>query len=74
MRKETRIHAITSVMGAKTFLAVLRAFQIVLNSIPILRRQGNKFFCCIEKTGDLRPWLTAGDDKIRFKLRSLPEG
>src|SRR6267143_3163431 len=34
IRKETRIQAITSVMGAKTFLAVLRAFQIVLNSIP----------------------------------------
>src|SRR5467141_1706273 len=74
MRKETRIHAITSVMGAKTFLAVLRAFQVVFNGIPILRRQGNKFFCCIEKTGDLRPWLTFEDDKIRFKLRSLPEG
>jgi SAM-dependent methyltransferase len=74
MRKETRIHAITSVMGAKTFLAVLRAFQIALNGIPILRRQGNKFFCCIEKTGGLRSWLTVRDDKIRFKLRSLPEG
>ncbi|HTF24322.1 MAG TPA: methyltransferase domain-containing protein [Candidatus Limnocylindria bacterium] len=74
MRKETRIHAITSVMGAKTFLAVLRAFQIVLNCIPIVRRQGNKFFCCIEKTGDLRPWLTFENDKIRFKLGSLPEG
>jgi SAM-dependent methyltransferase len=74
MRKETRIRAITSVVGAKTFLAVLRAFQIVLNAIPILRRQGNKFFGCIEKTGRLRPWLTAQDDKIRFNLRSLPEG
>ena len=74
MRKETRIHAITSVTGAKTFLAVLRAFQIVFNGIPILRRQGNKFFCCIEKTGDLRPWLTFEGDKIRFKLRYLPEG
>jgi ubiquinone/menaquinone biosynthesis C-methylase UbiE len=74
MRKETRIQAITSVVGAKAFLAVLRAFQIVLNAIPILRRQGNKFFGCIEKTGSLRPWLTAGDDQIRFNLRSLPEG
>ena len=74
MRKETRIHAITSVMGAKTFIAVLRVFQIVLNGTPILRRQGNKLFCCIEKTGDLRPWLTVGGDKIRFKLRYLPEG
>jgi ubiquinone/menaquinone biosynthesis C-methylase UbiE len=74
MRKETRIQAITSVMGAKTFLAVLRAFQIVLNGIPILRRQGNKFFCCIEKIGVLQPWLTIRDDKIRFNLRSLPGG
>src|ERR1700732_864806 len=74
MRKETRIHSITSVVGAKAFLAVLRAFQIVLNAIPVLRRQGNKFFGCIEKTGRLRPWLTAQDDKIRFNLRSLPEG
>ena len=74
MRKETRIHTITSVVGAKPFLAVLRAIQIVLNAIPILRRQGNKFFGCIEKTGRLRPWLTAGDDKIRFNLRSLPQG
>jgi SAM-dependent methyltransferase len=74
MRKETRIHTITSVVGAKGFLAILRACQIVLNAIPILRRQGNKFFGCVEKTGRLRPWLTAGDDKIRFNLRSLPEG
>jgi len=73
MRKETRIGAITSVLGAKTFLAVLRTFQIVLNGVPILRRQGNKFFCCIEKTADLRPWLTRVDGKIKFNLRSLPE-
>ncbi len=64
IRKETRIHAITSIMGAKNFLVVLRALQIVLNSIPILRLQGNKFFCCVEKTEHLRPWLAAGDGKI----------
>jgi len=66
MRKETRIHAVTSIIGAKSFLVVLRALQIVLNGIPVLRRQGNKFFCCVEKTGELRPWLTAGDGKIGF--------
>ena len=69
MRKETRIHAITSIMGAKTFLVVLRAFQIAFNAIPILRRQGNKFFCCIEKTGQLRPWLIAEGSKIAFNPR-----
>src|SRR5437879_890178 len=51
MRKETRIHAITSIMGAKTFLVVLRTLQKALNAIPVLRSQGNKFFCCVEKTG-----------------------
>jgi len=66
IRKETRIHAITSIMGAKNFLVVLRALQIVLNSIPILRLQGNKFFCCVEKTEQLRPWLAAKDGKIAF--------
>ncbi len=66
MRKETRIHAITSIMGAKTFLVVLRTLQKALNAIPVLRRQGNKFFCCVEKTGELRPWLTTEDDKIAF--------
>jgi len=69
IRKETRIHAITSIMGAKTFLVILRALQIALNGIPILRGQGNKFFCCIEKTEQLRPWLTAEDGKIAFNPR-----
>ncbi len=66
MRKETRIHAITSIIGAKTFLVVLRTLQKALNAIPVLRRQGNKFFCCVEKTGELRPWLTTEDGKIAF--------
>ena len=69
MRKETRIHAITSIIGAKTFLVVLRTLQKALNAIPVLRSQGNKFFCCVEKTGELRPWLTAQDDKIAFNPR-----
>jgi SAM-dependent methyltransferase len=66
LRKETRIRAITSLMGARSFLALLRAAQIALNTIPILRRQGNKFFCCIERTGKLWPWLTAEGGKIAF--------
>jgi len=69
MRKETRIHAITSIIGAKTFLVVLRTIQKALNAIPVLRRQGNKFFCCIEKTGQLRPWLIAEGSKIAFNPR-----
>jgi SAM-dependent methyltransferase len=68
-RTETRISAITSVLGAKRFLAALRATQIVLNLIPVVRRQGNKFFCCIEKSGELRPWLTGGPAGITFNPR-----
>jgi SAM-dependent methyltransferase len=70
VRKETRIHAITSIIGARTFLVVLRGLQIAFNALPVLRRQGNKFFCCIEKTDQLRPWLAAGDSKIIFNRRS----
>ena len=71
MRKETNIRWITSLMGPRAFLAFLRVLQAVLNLVPILRRQGNKFFCCIEKTGQLRPWLTTGGDgKIAFSPSS----
>jgi len=70
MRKETRIQAITSIIGARTFLVVLRGLQIAFNAIPVLRHQGNKFFCCVEKTDQLRPWLAAGDSKIIFNRRS----
>lgn len=71
-RKETRIQAITAVIKPETLLAVLRALQTVLNRVPILRRQGNKFFCCIEKTQELRPWLAAQDGKIMFNSDFCP--
>src|SRR5437773_280462 len=51
MRKETRIHAITSMMRAKTVIVVLRSFQIAFNAIPILRRQRGQFFFCFQTTG-----------------------
>jgi len=56
-RKQTRLHIFTSVLGTTGFLRSLRVLQKILNFTPILRRQGNKFFCCIEKRGELRPWL-----------------
>jgi SAM-dependent methyltransferase len=73
-RKETKIQAITAVIKPGTLLGVLRALQTVLNRIPILRRQGNKFFCCIEKTKELRPWLAAENGKIRFNSDFCPRG
>jgi len=71
MRKETRIRWITSVMGADFFLSFLRTLQAVFNLVPLLRSQGNKFFCCIEKTGELRPWLVAGPgNEVKFNHSS----
>lgn len=71
MRRETRIHWITSWMGTDFFLVFLRAVQAVFNLIPALRRQGNKFFCCIEKTGELQPWLIAvPGNEVKFNHSS----
>ncbi len=56
-RKQTKIGLITRTIGAKNFLRMLRSAQRVLNAVPILRRQGNKFFCCIHKSSELQPWL-----------------
>lgn len=67
MRKESNIHWITSLIGAEVFLVSSRILQIIFNLIPVLRGQGNKFFCCIEKSTDLQPWLVAeSDGRIAF--------
>lgn len=73
LRKETRIGAITSFIGSNTFLTLLRGAQLVFNAIPILRQQGNKFFCCVEKTPKLQPWLTAENGKIKLSSDFQPE-
>lgn len=66
LRKETRIGCVTGILGAKNFLRVLRLSQRVLNGISITRRQGNKFFCCITKHSQLRPWLAWEGHEIIF--------
>lgn len=66
LRKATRIGSITSVMGAGNFILLLRFAQLFLNWIPPLRGQGNKFFCCIEKTPDLKPWMAHDGEQIVF--------
>jgi SAM-dependent methyltransferase len=66
LRKATRIGSITSVMGAGNFILLLRFAQLFLNWIPPLRGQGNKFFCCIEKSPDLKPWMAHDGEQIVF--------
>jgi len=65
-RSETRIGSITKIVGPGAFLAVLRAFQSVVNSLPWLGRQGNKFFGCITKHDALKPWLVREGTQIAF--------
>ena len=66
LRKGTRIGSITSVMGANNFISLLQTAQILLNWIPPLRGQGNKFFCCIEKNHGLKPWMAREGEEIVF--------
>jgi SAM-dependent methyltransferase len=61
-RKQTKIGLITGVIGAGNFLRILHGIQRTLNKIPFLRRQGNKFFCCVQKNSELQPWLKLDSD------------
>lgn len=64
LRRETRIGAITRLIGADTFLRLLRSAQSVLNLWGPIRRQGNKFCGAIVK-GSLQPWMTADGKGLR---------
>jgi SAM-dependent methyltransferase len=66
LRKETRIGRITSVIGADNFITLLRTAQTFLNWVPGIRSQGNKFFCCIEKSPNLKPWMARDGEQIVF--------
>jgi SAM-dependent methyltransferase len=69
-RKQTNLGLITRVVGASNFLWILHQAQHVLNRVPILRHQGNKFFGCLHKSSELRPWLICeGGGRIAFDRR-----
>ena len=63
LRKQTRIGVITNAIGASTFIRLLRLAQSVMNLVPPLRSQGNKFFAGIAKQSQLRPWLKMDPDE-----------
>jgi SAM-dependent methyltransferase len=65
-RSETRIGIVTTILSPRVFLAGLHSFQAVVNYIPWLGRQGNKFFGCIRKRSELKPWLVRRGDEIHF--------
>jgi ubiquinone/menaquinone biosynthesis C-methylase UbiE len=66
MRKTTRIGSLTSVMGAGNFIVLLHLAESCLNSVMPLRNQGNKFFCSIEKSSDLKPWMAREGNRVIF--------
>lgn len=55
-RKETKLASLASKVGARNFIVLLRLAQMLLSLLPLLRSQGNKFFCAISKQ-DLQPWI-----------------
>ena len=65
-RSETRIGSITKIFGPGVFLAGLRFVQLVMNSLPSLSAQGNKFFACINKQDKLKPWIINNEGKLDF--------
>jgi SAM-dependent methyltransferase len=52
--------------GPKNFRRLLRLVQKSFNSVPFVRQQGNQYYCCIEKTDQLRDWLVRKGNDIRL--------
>jgi SAM-dependent methyltransferase len=70
LRNQTKISIITNAVGARNFLITLKWGQRLLNLVPFLRSQGNKFLCLVEKHTELKPWLSFNDDQIVFNLET----
>jgi SAM-dependent methyltransferase len=70
-RKESRVGALAEKMGPRNLVTVLRFSQYFLNLLPLLRSQGNKFFCAISKR-ELQPWIEMRDGQCY--LRRTTEG
>ena len=67
LRTQTKIGKITALLGTQNFIRLLKITQIILNANFIFRKQGNKFFCHIEVSDQLKPWLIAKNDQIEFQ-------
>jgi SAM-dependent methyltransferase len=65
-RKESRQADLARLLGPSNFLGLLRFSQVLLNLIPGVRSQGNKFFCAISK-GDLQSWIEKSAGEYRLK-------
>jgi SAM-dependent methyltransferase len=66
VRKETKLAALASKLGTRNFVVFLRLAQMLLSMSPLLRLQGNKFFCAISKR-DLQPWIEVREAQYCLK-------
>lgn len=66
LRTQTKIGKITALLGVKNFIKILEMGQIFLNTNAVFRKQGNKFFCHIEVSDRLQPWLCSKNGQIEF--------
>jgi hypothetical protein len=67
LRLNSRIgYLIKAAGGPRSFRRILTVAQRLLNATPLTRRIGNQFFCCIEKTDQLREWLLREGTQVVF--------
>lgn len=65
-RKDSRVALLAQRLGARNLIRLLHLGQTIMNVIPPLRAQGNKFFCVISKSG-LQPWIEMKEGHPRLK-------
>jgi hypothetical protein len=68
-RKESRVAALAKKVGPRCFINLLHFAQSVLNVLPLLRAEGNKFFCAITKR-ELQPWIATREGRFYLKNES----
>jgi len=67
LKRGTRFGTVMALVGGpRPMSLMMRAAEGALNLAPLTRNQGNKFFCCIEKTDTLREWLRRDEGAIVF--------
>ena len=66
VRKESRVAGLARTLGPGNLIKLLHWGQALLNVLPPLRAQGNKFFCAISK-GELQPWIEAREGGYSLK-------
>ncbi len=65
-RKETRVAQLAEKIGPRNLVSLLQLGRAVLNLLPPVRSQGNKFFCAISKR-ELQPWIEMRDGRCYLK-------